>query len=145
MQSGRDGGWRVGEVRAGTTSPMPDHKGFKLLQLVNFQKFSTLRVKMRRQEISHGMVEFCFSIFYVITCWNWIKQGESATMFFPCMSEPLQKKSQVTIAQDLNNSYSMFVFVYYPCCCQRSPRHCSLYPSQALHSYSVLISFSYFL
>ena len=25
-----DGGWRVGEVRAGTTSPMPDHKGFKL-------------------------------------------------------------------------------------------------------------------
>ena len=25
-------GWgcRVGEVRAGTTSPMPDHKGFKL-------------------------------------------------------------------------------------------------------------------
>ena len=25
-----DGGCRVGEVRAGTTSPMPDHKGFKL-------------------------------------------------------------------------------------------------------------------
>ena len=24
--------------------PMPDHKGFKLQQLVNFQKFSTLRV-----------------------------------------------------------------------------------------------------
>ena len=24
------GGCRVGEVRAGTTSPMPDHKGFKL-------------------------------------------------------------------------------------------------------------------
>ena len=23
-------GCRVGEVRAGTTSPMPDHKGFKL-------------------------------------------------------------------------------------------------------------------
>ena len=22
--------YRVGEVRAGTTSPMPDHKGFKL-------------------------------------------------------------------------------------------------------------------
>ena len=35
-----------GEVRAGTTSPMPDHKGFKLQQLVNFQKFSTLRVKI---------------------------------------------------------------------------------------------------
>ena len=27
---GGDGGWMVGEVRAGTTSPMPDHKGFKL-------------------------------------------------------------------------------------------------------------------
>ena len=27
---GRDGGYEVGEVRAGTTFPMPDHKGFKL-------------------------------------------------------------------------------------------------------------------
>ena len=27
---GGDGGCRVGEVQAGTTSPMPDHKGFKL-------------------------------------------------------------------------------------------------------------------
>ena len=27
---GGDGGCRVREVRAGTTSPMPDHKGFKL-------------------------------------------------------------------------------------------------------------------
>ena len=43
---GGDGGCRVGEVRAGTTSPMPDHKGFKLQQLVNFQKFSTLRVNI---------------------------------------------------------------------------------------------------
>ena len=42
---GGDGGCRVGEVRAGTTSPMPDHKGFKLQQLVNVQKFSTLSVK----------------------------------------------------------------------------------------------------
>ena len=25
-----DGGGRVGEVRAGTTSPMPEHKGFKI-------------------------------------------------------------------------------------------------------------------
>ena len=25
-----DGGSRVGEVQAGTTSPMPEHKGFKL-------------------------------------------------------------------------------------------------------------------
>ena len=28
-----DGGSRIGEVRAGTTSPMPEHKGFKLQQL----------------------------------------------------------------------------------------------------------------
>ena len=27
---GGNGGCMVGEVRAGTTSPMPDHKGFKL-------------------------------------------------------------------------------------------------------------------
>ena len=27
---GGDGGCRVGEVRAGTTSPMPEHKGFML-------------------------------------------------------------------------------------------------------------------
>ena len=27
---GGDGGCKVGEVRAGTTSPMPDNKGFKL-------------------------------------------------------------------------------------------------------------------
>ena len=27
---GGDGGYSVGEVQAGTTSPMPDHKGFKL-------------------------------------------------------------------------------------------------------------------
>ena len=52
---GGDGGCRVGEVRVGTTSPMSDHKGFKLQQLseihplhflVNFQKFSTLRVSL---------------------------------------------------------------------------------------------------
>ena len=43
---GGDGGCRVGEVRAGTTSLMPDHKGFKLQYLVNFQKFSTLRVNL---------------------------------------------------------------------------------------------------
>ena len=29
---GGNGGCRVGEVRAGTTFPMPDHKGFKLQQ-----------------------------------------------------------------------------------------------------------------
>ena len=27
---GGDGGCRVGKVQAGTTSPMPDHKGFEL-------------------------------------------------------------------------------------------------------------------
>ena len=52
---GGDGGCRVGKVRAGTTSPMPDRKGFKLQQLseihllhflVNCQKFSTLRVNI---------------------------------------------------------------------------------------------------
>ena len=43
---GGDGGCRVSKVRASTTSPMPDHKGFKLQQLVNFQKFSTLRVNI---------------------------------------------------------------------------------------------------
>ena len=31
---GGDGECRVGEVRAGTTSPMPDHKGFMLQQLL---------------------------------------------------------------------------------------------------------------
>ena len=50
---GGGGGCSVGEVRAATTSPMPDHKDFKLQQLseihlfhflVNFQKLSTLRV-----------------------------------------------------------------------------------------------------
>ena len=45
---GGDGGCRVGEVRASTTSPMPDHKGFKLQEQVNFQKFSTLRVKIMK-------------------------------------------------------------------------------------------------
>ena len=48
---GGDGGCRVGEVRAGTTSPMPDHKGFKLYSnhhrsthsaFIKIQKFSTL-------------------------------------------------------------------------------------------------------
>ena len=30
---GGDGVCKAGEVRAGTTSPMPDHKGFKLQYL----------------------------------------------------------------------------------------------------------------
>ena len=32
-----DGGGRVGKVRASTTSPMPEHKGFKLQQLSKIQ------------------------------------------------------------------------------------------------------------
>ena len=49
---GGDEGCRVSEVRAGTTSPIPDHKGFKPQWLseihplhlkVNFQKFSSLK------------------------------------------------------------------------------------------------------
>ena len=47
---GGNGGCRVGEVRASTTSPMPDHKGFKLQELVNFQKFSTLRVNTKGKQ-----------------------------------------------------------------------------------------------
>ena len=34
---GGDGGCRVGEVRAGTTSPMPDHKG------LSYEKKLTVR------------------------------------------------------------------------------------------------------
>ena len=54
-----DGGGRVGEVRAGTTSPMNEHKGFKLQLLskiqplhvkVNAQKFITLRVNISQNE-----------------------------------------------------------------------------------------------
>ena len=37
-----DGGSRVGEVRAGTTSPMPEHKGFKQMFIFNFA-FETTR------------------------------------------------------------------------------------------------------
>ena len=50
MHSRSGGGCRVGDVRAGTTSPMPDHKGFKLQKLVNFQKYSTLRVNYLKAE-----------------------------------------------------------------------------------------------
>ena len=50
---GGDGDCRINKVRAGTTSPMPDHKGFKLQWLsdsptpftMNDQKFSSLKVK----------------------------------------------------------------------------------------------------
>ena len=34
---GGDGGCRVGEVRAGTTSPMPDHKVLKLVMTIDAQ------------------------------------------------------------------------------------------------------------
>ena len=36
---GGDGGCRVGELRAGTTSPFPNHKGFKLQELSGEQSF----------------------------------------------------------------------------------------------------------
>ena len=32
---GVDGGYRVSEAGAGTTSPMPDHKGFKLKKQIH--------------------------------------------------------------------------------------------------------------
>ena len=57
---GGDGGCRVGEVRAGTTSPMPDHKGFKPQQLVNFQKFSTLKVNCNKTQ--HILYKNCLLI-----------------------------------------------------------------------------------
>ena len=46
---GGGGGCRVGEIRAGTTSPMPDHKGFKLQQLSeihqhHFSEFSEIQL-----------------------------------------------------------------------------------------------------
>ena len=53
---GGDGGCRVSKVRAGTTSPMPDHKGFKLQELVHFQKFSTLRVNNEHLNAVQGAV-----------------------------------------------------------------------------------------
>ena len=52
---GGDRGCRVSEVRAGATSPMPDHKGLSYshcqrstdsISKVKFQKFSTLMVKL---------------------------------------------------------------------------------------------------
>ena len=48
-----DAQWEgMGDVgSAGTTSPMLDHKGFKLQELVNFQKFSTLKVRSGLQSM----------------------------------------------------------------------------------------------
>ena len=62
---GGDGGCRVSEVRAGTTSPMPDHRGFKLQELVNFQKFSTLRVNLQSGACIILFFIMCFSLFNV--------------------------------------------------------------------------------
>ena len=70
---GGDGGCKVCQVRAGTTSPMPDHKGFKLHLLVNFQKFSTLRVNIRNtalldytisEDVAHNKLEAIFTMSY---------------------------------------------------------------------------------
>ena len=52
---GGDGGCRVGEVRAGTTSPTPDHNRFKLQELVNFQKFCTLSVNTFQPAGGNGL------------------------------------------------------------------------------------------
>ena len=48
---GGDGGCGGGEVRSGTTSPMPDHKGFKLQQVseihpLHFRNSALLRVNI---------------------------------------------------------------------------------------------------
>ena len=64
---GGDEGCRVSEVRAGTTFPMPDHKGslsysncqeiHTLHFEVNFQKCNTLRVKGKNAAISHIYIQ----------------------------------------------------------------------------------------
>ena len=54
-----DGGCRVGEVRAGTTSPMPDHKGFKLqdtrykMILLSFHVYNYTYIRHISQDNSH--------------------------------------------------------------------------------------------
>ena len=88
---GGDGGCRVGEVRAGTTSPMPDHKGFKLQKLVNFQKFSTVRVK-----ICPHRIEEHFKVY------NGIEIGLHGRQVFSHMSSvELMSKDVVIIQQQI--------------------------------------------
>ena len=41
---GGDGGSRVGEVQAGTTSPIPDYKGFKLQELSEIHSLQQLNL-----------------------------------------------------------------------------------------------------
>ena len=72
MTVGGDGGCRVSEVRAGTTSPMPDHKGFKRQQVVNFQKFSTLRVNIHQSalvNLGNGNVVFSCNMLVLHLVW----------------------------------------------------------------------------
>ena len=47
-----DGGSRVGEVRAGTTSPMPEHKGFKL----------QIATQIKRKQYLHKLVTCRYTI-----------------------------------------------------------------------------------
>ena len=60
---GGDGGCRGGEVQAGTTSPMPDHNGFKLQQVseihpLHFRKFSTLSVNEHIGQIQPNHTDY---------------------------------------------------------------------------------------
>ena len=60
---GGEGGYRVGDVQAGTTSPMPDHKGTvtvrdppTLFFLLNYQTLSTLRIKYHHTDGKYSLV-----------------------------------------------------------------------------------------
>ena len=74
---GGEGGCRVSEVWASTTSRIPNHKGFKLQQLseihplhfwVKFQKFGTLRLKL---DTCYGNVllsDICLQMGHSVSC-----------------------------------------------------------------------------
>ena len=77
---GGDGGCRVGEVRASTTSSMPDHKGFKL-QLTS--KFSEIQ-HFKGQFNDQRFLLFCilfehFSGSMHVCIWTLV------SMFMQCM------------------------------------------------------------
>ena len=65
------GGYRVGEVRAGTKSPMPDHKDYKLQypsvsiqSIVSECEFSTLRVKVLVKHVIELRYLYHFFFFF---------------------------------------------------------------------------------
>ena len=68
---GGDGGCRVGEVRAGTTSPMPDHKGFKLQQLseIHALYFQVNSKWIVRNLALWGLIHFGWGCSEVLTGW----------------------------------------------------------------------------